>query len=48
MTQFWQPIVVLGVSMPIIVYALIISALAIPLYLLALRGRKPGKPQPGP
>ena len=34
LTQFWEPMTVLGISIPIIVFALLIAALAIPLYLL--------------
>ena len=39
LTQFWQPIVVLGISLPIIVFALLITVLAVPVYLLA-RGKR--------
>ena len=39
LTQFWQPIVVLGISLPIIVFALLIAFLAVPVYLLA-RGKR--------
>jgi APA family basic amino acid/polyamine antiporter len=35
LTQFWQPMTVMGISIPIILYALVITALAIPIYLLA-------------
>ena len=34
-TQFWQPMMVLGVSIPIIVYAFLITSLALPIYLLS-------------
>ncbi len=34
-TQFWQPITVLGLSIPIIVYATLIISLGIPLYFLS-------------
>lgn len=34
LTQFWQPMVVLGMSIPIIIYALLIASLAVPIYLL--------------
>jgi APA family basic amino acid/polyamine antiporter len=39
LTQFWQPIVVLGISLPIIVFALLITVLAVPVYLLS-RGKR--------
>jgi len=39
LTQFWQPIVVLGMSLPIIVFALLIAGLAVPVYLLT-RGKR--------
>jgi hypothetical protein len=35
LTQFWQPMDVLGMSIPIIVYAGIITAVGIPLYFLS-------------
>lgn len=35
LTQFWQPMMVLGISVPIIIYALLITALAVPIYLLS-------------
>ncbi|MGD8840383.1 MAG: APC family permease [Gammaproteobacteria bacterium] len=38
LTQFWEPMTVFGVSIPVIVFATLITALAIPLYLLS-RGR---------
>ncbi len=37
LTQFWQPMMVLGISVPIIIYALLITALAVPIYLLSRR-----------
>jgi amino acid transporter len=37
LTQFWQPMAILGVSAPIIVHALLITLLALPLYWLACR-----------
>ena len=37
LTQFWQPMIVLGLSLPIIVHAALITLLAVPLYLLARR-----------
>jgi APA family basic amino acid/polyamine antiporter len=37
-TQFWEPMTVLGISIPIIVFALLIAALAIPIYMLS-RGK---------
>ena len=33
-TQFWQPITVLGMSIPVILYALLITFLAVPIYRL--------------
>jgi len=35
LTQFWQPMIVLGVSVPIIVYAFLITILAVPIYMLS-------------
>ncbi len=37
LTQFWQPMIILGISAPIIVHALLITLLALPLYRLARR-----------
>jgi hypothetical protein len=39
LTQVWQPIVVLGTSLPIIAFALLITVPAVPVYLLA-RGKR--------
>jgi APA family basic amino acid/polyamine antiporter len=39
LTQFWQPMMVLGVSVPIIIYAFFITLLAIPIYLLSRAGQ---------
>ena len=39
LTQFWQPMTVLGISVPIILYALFITTLAIPIYLLAQKNQ---------
>jgi len=40
LTQFWQPVTVLGISVPIILYALFITALAIPIYLLSQKNQE--------
>ena len=40
LTQFWQPMTVLGLPIPIIVFALIITALALPIYMLSRRNRE--------
>jgi APA family basic amino acid/polyamine antiporter len=40
LTQFWQPMTVLGISVPIIIYALFITILAVPIYLLSRKGRE--------
>ncbi|MDH3633537.1 MAG: APC family permease [Gammaproteobacteria bacterium] len=37
LTQFWQPMMVLGISVPIIIYALLITVLAVPIYMLSRR-----------
>jgi amino acid transporter len=39
LTQFWQPMIVLGISVPIIVVAMLITALAAPIFLLSRRDR---------
>ena len=39
LTQFWQPMTVMGISIPIILYALFITTLAIPIYLLAQKNQ---------
>ena len=39
LTQFWQPMTVLGISVPIIVYAFFITILAVPIYLLSRKRR---------
>ena len=39
LTQFWQPMTVLGISIPIIIFALLITSLAVPIYLLSRMGQ---------
>lgn len=40
LTQFWQPMIVLGISVPIILYALFITVLAVPIYLLSRKSQE--------
>jgi hypothetical protein len=44
LTQFWQPMTVLGMPIPIIIYALLITSLAAPLYLLSRMNRDTSRP----
>ena len=39
LTQFWQPMTVLGLSAPVILYAFFITVLAVPIYLLSRKSK---------